>query len=275
MITADQLSARIEALPTLPEALSRLSELLLDAKATAFDFERVIRPDPALATNLLRAANSVFHRGLSAVTTAREAITRLGFARVYEVSTSIFLKRALPQVLPGYGFQATAFWRHCVAVAILSERLAKAVSLRKASLAYTAGLLHDTGKLVLGALLHEQMRAPPAGLEDVASEQVLLGTDHAEVGREVTLRWRFADEVANAARWHHPPGARPAALKPDLPLVVHVANGLAHCFGYAPDANPLRFDPGALKVLGLTLNETERIAADSTRAIENALSLGD
>ncbi len=289
MISDQQLASRIDALPTVPEALPRISTLLLDPSASASDFEAVVKTDPALTANLLRVANSAFHRGLTSISSVGLAVARVGFHRVYEVVSLVSLKRALPPRLPGYGLDSAEFWRHCVAVAVLSERIARLAGVPESGHAYTAGLLHDVGKLVVGVFGETEGGPPEGALDGLASEQRYLGTDHAEIGQDIAFRWNFTRPVADAARWHHAPLSEPGASGKRLQIVVHVANCLAHRFGYGPKANHrglppglaeladrthLEFEEGALETLGQPIEALEKATLESKAVIEEATQLG-
>ncbi len=270
MISGDVLMAHIDALPTLPEAAARLSALLGDERATAADFERVIRPDPALTANLLRAANSAYYRGVREITGVRDAVARMGVRRVYEVATSASFRRVLPRVIPGYEVEVSAFWPHCVAAAVYCERLARASLVAPADLAYTAGLLHDVGKLVIGTCLAQgDAPVPKVALASVFAEREALGIDHADVGEEIALRWRLPLPVKDAARYHHEPSLAPAGSDQGLAALVHVADVLARRSGYASDPGlpAPEYDASALALVRGSAQSLEQLARESEEEI--------
>ncbi len=278
MIRGETLIARMDALPTLPEAAARLAVLLRDERATAADFEKVIRPDPALTANLLRAANSVFYKGVREITGVRDAVARMGVRRVYEVTTSASFRRVLPPRIPGYDIDVAAFWPHCVSVALYSERLARASMVAAADIAYTAGLLHDVGKLVIGTCIAQGDAPPPrSALDSVFAEREALGIDHADVGEEIALRWNLPLSVKDAARYHHEPALAPQGSDCTMVALVHLADLLARRSGFAaypnlpvPDYDPgalarLNTDPAKLEQLALEANEEVRALSELTR----------
>lgn len=270
MIRGEVLMARIDALPTLPEAAARLSALLGDERATAADFERIIRPDPALTANLLRAANSAFYRGVREITGVRDAVARMGVRRVYEVATSASFRRVLPRVIPGYELAVGAFWPHSISAAVYSERLARATLVAPADLAYTAGLLHDVGKIVIGTCLAQDV-APTQklALATVFSEREALGIDHADVGEEIALRWRLPLPVGDAARYHHEPSLAPEGSARALAALIHVSDVLARRSGHVadPQSEAPEYDPTALELLRATDQSLEKLARDCEEEI--------
>ncbi|MEJ2389245.1 MAG: HDOD domain-containing protein [Chromatiaceae bacterium] len=170
----------------------------------------MITHDPALTTNLLRLANSAFFGRPRQVTSVRQAVTFLGTKRVVEVALAAAFSGVLPEALPGYGIQAATFWRHCVAVAVLSERIADDRALSKDCDGFTCGLLHDIGKLVTSAYLARQTGEIMESIWGqrqvfIVAEHQILGADHAEIGAAVAEKWNLPEAVCAVVRWITPP----------------------------------------------------------------------
>jgi putative nucleotidyltransferase with HDIG domain len=254
MTSPTDLIGRIETIGTVPTSVAQIFSLISDPRAAASDFERVVRPDVGLTANLLRCANSVFYRASREITSVKDAINRMGLRRVFEIAASGSFANAIPPMLTGYGLTAEAYWEHSVAVAVLSDRIGRAAGFTYPDLAFTAGLLHDLGKVVVATFLSATTNGPVLGL--VSQEQELLGTDHTELGSLLAAKWNLPKEIAGAARWHHDPEGAPTATLRYLSTVVQVADGAAHTLTDARDQSaPL--DLGALERLTL---EPGRIA---------------
>ena len=183
------------------------------------------------------------------------------------------LHAVLPADLAGYALSSEGFFRHCVAVAILTEQLSKRLGGRTESW-FTAGLLHDMGKLVVSTHLARSAPEVAHALEAVGAtfvqaERTVLGTDHTEVAGLVARHWGLPDELAIAARWHHEPLEAPAPQR-TLACAVHVADALAHLLGMGADQGELRreLDSGACEVLRLTSTALEDLCRESLVAIE-------
>jgi len=262
----ERLLGRVKELPTLSTSLARLSQLVRDEASSAADFEDVIRPDPALTANLLRVANSAYFGLRSHAGSARQAITLLGLKRVFEVAASAAFAPVIPRALAGYDLRAEDFWRHCVAVAVLSERLAAELRCGTPDLLFTAGLLHDVGKLAAGAFVAEGqariLERTRAGLSFAAAEREVLGICHDELGGAVAEAWNLPPAVRAAARWHHQPCEAPQDVDPTLVALVHVADALAHQLGFGTDVGELarRVEAGAERRLGVKVQKLEAVA---------------
>jgi len=272
---------RITALPPLDASVAKLAKLVQDPDSSLGAFENVIRPDPALTANLLKLANSALYSSTTKVVSVRDAIARVGTRRVWETATAGAFGRTLPKVLSGYDVDAVGFWRHSVAVAVFAEAIARGAHLAAAPAAFTAGLLHDMGKLVIADFLAPERvelldRLERGKLSMLAAEQELLGTDHAQVGEAVATRWGLPEELVAAARWHHEPLKAPDTRLQELAGAVHVANGLAHAMGFGCDIGGLhrRTDPAILARMQLDPSKLERLAANSlTEILELSRSL--
>lgn len=270
---------RMTQLPALPTSVARLQVAINDSRSTAADVERVIRPDPALTANLLRMANSPFFGMSRKIDSVKQAVMILGMRRVYEATVSVAFANVLPKHLPGYEIAASEFWLHCVGVAILGERLARQAGSRAPDMIFTAGLLHDVGKLVIGSFLSEHPERLASSLEGsgatlVTAERELLGTTHAEVGGAICDRWQLPSPIAWSARWHHTPGVAAGGVDRALLDLVHVANDLAHCLGLGADSGELQrsIDEQAVARLGLGAEQLELVAAE---AIEHVRQLAE
>jgi putative nucleotidyltransferase with HDIG domain len=272
--TVSEILAQVDRLPAFPTSAMQLSGLLRDDRAGAPEVERVVRPDPSLTANLLRMANSSYFSPRSRADTVRQAVALLGMKRTFELAVGAALARMIPARLPGYEIDAKAFWLHCVAVGVLSERLAKETRAASPDLLFTAGLLHDVGKLAVATFVArsaaEILVRARSGTDFVTAEREVLGVDHCEVGGRVAEAWKLPPSVAAAARWHHHPTAAPEGVDRTLVDLVHAADALAISLGLGSDAGEMArtVDPGVWQRLGLQVRRMERVAGESLEAVE-------
>lgn len=278
MITPDMIVSRLKQLPTLSTATVRLADLARDERSGAADFEKVIRPDPALTANLLRIVNSAYFGLRSRAESVRQAVTLLGLRRTSEVAAAAGFAPIIPARLPGYEVDSATFWLHSVAVAVLSERLAIELSVTRPDLTFTAGLLHDLGKLAIGVFVAESsgeiLAKVRGGRPFVSAERDVLGVDHGEVGEAVAKAWKLPEAVEDAARWHHAPGRAPERNRRLVDL-VHLADALAHALGLGADAGELArtVDAGAESRLDVRARRLERVAGSSLDEIRDMARL--
>jgi putative nucleotidyltransferase with HDIG domain len=279
MISMATILRDIERLPTLPASLARLSALHRDERSSAADYEKAIGNDPALTVNVLRLANSSFFGAPRQITSIRQALTLLGTGRVYEAAVGASFSTVMPNALPGYRIDSVAFWRHCVAVGVLTERIADDLKIEGRADGFTCGLLHDIGKLVTSVYLTPQSTAIFDQIREhhrplVECEHAILGADHTEIGAAVAEKWNLPDIVCAVVRWHHSPSCRESPpvplMQPDLVDAVHIADCLAHSVGFGSDIGELArdLDAGAVARIGEPVRQLERIVGEATNQID-------
>jgi putative nucleotidyltransferase with HDIG domain len=185
----------------------------------------VIRIDPALASSTLRLANSAFFAtGGGKVENLSEALMRLGQQEVYRLAALSLASRWMTQKVEGYRWEAGDFCRLSLVIAVAAELLAEKTGRVDAKTAYTAGLVHEIGKLAVAHACAEQFPAVREHQKSthctwLAAEKHVLGFDHAEVGAELLRRWKFPPSLV-AVGVHNPPKASDPAEA--LPMLVHV-----------------------------------------------------
>ncbi len=220
-------------LPALPSTTARLLQLLDDDTVGADEVLDVIGRDPALTANLLKLCNSAYYGLRRRVGTVHEALVMLGNHAVVSLAFATSLGDVLRGPLAGYRLERDGLWRHALAVGVgAAHVLGNDGDRDRRERAFTGGLVHDIGKLVLNRPLKEKLQQlPPAG--DFAllldGEHAVLGFDHAEAGAALAAAWNFPPALVDVIGAHHA-GAPAASAEVDLPLLraVQVAN-LAAC----------------------------------------------
>ncbi|MCP4677655.1 MAG: HDOD domain-containing protein [Deltaproteobacteria bacterium] len=270
MTALNDVLRKMEALPTLPTAVAKLAAVLNDDRVGAAQFEKIVRPDPALTMNLLKLANSAYFGARREIGSVRQSIAFLGIKRVFELAASAWFSQSLPEKIPGYEITAKSFFLHCLSVGALAEQLAVEAAMKPPEMVFTAGLLHDVGKLAVGALMLERSEEilsemGSGDLSFYAAEAKVLRTDHTEIGEALVREWSLPEEIAWAARWHHEPSKAPAHVDRDLIDLVHLADGMAHSLGFGADIGELSrvIDNQSMERLILGAEEMEHAAGES------------
>lgn len=271
-IDARQIMAKVRAFPGMPRAATTLLGLLEDPNTSPVQIEEVLRQDPGLTANLLKLTNSAYFGLPSQVGSVRQAVMLLGWKRVSQLVMTSCVSAMMDRPVPGYDLPAGELWGHSIAVSVASENLVKELNIPGAQEVYTAGLLHDMGKVVLGAFVKEELAAIEAkadeGVAFEVAEQVVLGTDHAEVGAQILRRWSFPAPIVNAVRWHHAPDQ--AGEDSVLVDVVSVANVLCLMMGIGTGREGLQYSPSpsATKRLGIKEVHLEVVASKTLQGVE-------
>lgn len=247
-------------LPPLPNLVNRLMGLLKNRENVGSkEVARLVETDPAVAATLLKWANSAAFGGLTPVTDLPLAIARLGFREVTSAVTAIAHNGHFQSDDPAKAEILEALWGHAVAVALAARHMARLTG-GQPEISFVAGLLHDTGKLlVLRAVDHIQSREDseitPAALDE------LMDVLHTELGHKVLTAWRVPEPVCDAALHHHD-----EILKAErrLAIKVQAADTIARKMGFHihPDADIDLTEQPAVEYLNLSDLELATMMVD-------------
>lgn len=227
------LIARIRVFPTIPSLYLEVTQALDNPTVTTEEIGAIVAKDMAMTTKVLQVLNSPYFSLPQPITEPAHAIGILGFDTIKSLILSLKLMSQYSQVKPVY-FSIDSIWRHSTNVAPIAKEfiLREADDPVMAAAAYTAGLMHDLGKVILAANFdqqyneaHTRARAEQRPLPDLEKE--IFGVSHGEIGAYLLNVWRMPREVIEAAALHHQPGRAPVRLLSPL-TAVHVANVLEH-----------------------------------------------
>jgi len=263
----EKITGLINTFPGMPLAALKLLALMDDPGVTVPQIEEILRQDAGLTANLLKLANSAYFGIPSKVGSVRQAVILLGLKRLIQMVIAACTSAIMGRSVPGYDLSAGELWRHSLAVSVAAEGLVRELKLDAAEEIFTAALLHDVGKLILGQFVQEDYHkielALTQGVPFETAEAIVLGTDHATVGAEVLSRWSLPADIVNAVRWHHGPEKAP---RTDAMLdVVHVANMLCLMIGIGVGREGLQYMPSenVTQRLGLSAAHLERVASQT------------
>jgi putative nucleotidyltransferase with HDIG domain len=272
-------------LPCSPALLPRLIQLLQKEETTIEELESVIQIDPVLAGSTLRLANSAyFGAGGPQVENLSEAILRLGQQEIYKLAALSLASRWMTQPAEGYRWEPGDFCRLSLVTAVAAEYLAEETGLIDPKTAYTAGLVHELGKLAMAYACGDrfpEIRQEQSSTQStwITAEKKVLGFTHAEVGAELLRRWKFPASFIGVVT-HNPPTAQ--APEEVLPLLVHVhaAKYLATAMGagVAEDGFLFELNSELLVEWGFTPNMLEAalptVLERSSKLLHEKLSHG-
>jgi len=221
-------------LPTMPQVLLKLNEVMANAEASVADVAKVVATDPAVSTNILRIVNSAYYGLQVRVSSVSLAISVMGF----NMTKKVALKAAVFSSFGGrrakiQHFDPEAFWKHAVFAGVAARILAGASPVfadMHPEDAYVAGLLHDIGKIILmektaPRYLAMLRRAVQEKRPEVDAEVEDFGFTHADVGSVLAIKWSLPEDLAIAIRYHHAPGRDP--FHRSLSSLIHLADQLA------------------------------------------------
>ncbi len=262
----------IEAFPGMPATAAKLLPLLDNSDSTTAEIESILKYDPGLTANILKLTNSAYFGIPTRVSSVKQAIVLLGWKRLLQVVMTICMSPLMKKTIPGYDLRSGQLWRHSIAVSVAAEILVKALKIPDTDEVFTAALLHDVGKLILGSFVKKDLAQIETmvlkGITFDVAESMVLGTNHAEIGGHILQKWSFPPELVNAVQWHHDPESCEKSCT--LSDIVHVANtlGLMTGFGNAEEGPTIEpFGPVADR-LGLKVDDLEALARQTSAGLK-------
>jgi HD-like signal output (HDOD) protein len=222
----DALFQQQNALPTIPKVVQEVIDSFNDDNVSIDEIARKLAADQVLSAKLLRLANSSYYHSSRSIGTVDDAVLMLGFMTVRTLVISSGLTGGF-KAMPGVDLKQ--FWRYSMHTGVIAKCLAKKIG-GNSDFAFTVGLMHAIGQLVMHAAMPEQTLQIDkiAGLLDARRldvERTSFGYDFSDVGAELAKRWRFPDNFASVIKGFPYPLA--AATFEPLAGVVHVAVWMA------------------------------------------------
>ena len=270
-----RIMAQVKAFPGMPATAARLLKLLEDPESSAAQIEEVLRYDAGLTANILKLTNSAYFGIPSRVSSVRQAVMMLGWKRLLQLVMTICMSTVMKKPVDGYDLPQGELWRHSIAVSVAAESVIKALKIPESEEVFTAALLHDIGKLVLGGFVKDDLAQIKAmvskGIPFEVAEYMVIGTDHAEIGARILKKWDFPQDLVNAVNWHHDPET--CENHCTLSDIVHVANAVGLRIGFGSDDDRLRVDPAVSVADRLGLGPVDlEVLAEQTLEGVNKLS---
>ncbi len=256
----------------LPGNAAKVLAMLDDPEFEVSQIEETLRLDPELTANVLRLTNSAYFGFSEKIGSLKQAIVLLGSKKLIQLVMATCMSGLMSQKVKGYDLNKGDLWRHSIAVSVVAEKLVEEIGVAAEPEIFTAALLHDIGKLLLGEHVHDYLEIIDARVSSEQSFQMIerdvLGTDHAEIGARILQNWSFPDNVVSAVRWHHEPDSAPEVNV--MTDVVHAANVLCQMIGIGTGREGLQYEPapGTAKRLGLKAVLLEKLASQALMWIE-------
>jgi putative nucleotidyltransferase with HDIG domain len=202
-----------DGIQPVPQAALKIMRLMDEEEYDIRVLAAELRKDQVLSARTLQLANSVMFSTRHRIESIDQALMHLGVNLVMKFVIAAAVDGFFSQSGMGYSLCKGGLYHHAVGVAVIAEKLARLTGAAKPGLAYSAGLLHDIGKVVLdqfvGAaypLFYRKLIADQT-TDFAQAEQALFNTTHPAVGFQLAQRWSFPDSLAEAIRCHHEPEA--------------------------------------------------------------------
>jgi putative nucleotidyltransferase with HDIG domain len=259
-------------LPSMPQIVLKAQEILSNPDSSLKALASVIATDQAISVRALKLANSAYYGLAGKVTSIGHASVLLGAKTLGEIIIMAGTSGVLGNTLRGYGLESEEVWRHSLAVAIGSRFIAERAGSEMSNDAFMAGLIHDSGKIMLDQHMYERRDALKEFMKEgqqpiYKAEHHLLGFDHSEIGAEVCESWGIPSSLTEAIKYHHHPSRSP---RNQLAYIVQVADTLAiRCgIGTLMEPDTVAFDNKSLTFLKLDEEKVLAIIPDVLKSVE-------
>jgi putative nucleotidyltransferase with HDIG domain len=229
----------IDELLTLPAIAMEVNGMLRNYNASAKLLSDTIEKDQAIVSKILRLVNSAFFGFQSKINSISHALMVLGFNTVRNAVMSVSVIDALSMKnVPG-GFDIREFWKHSIAVAVTSKRLAEKTRLCTPDDCFIGGLLHDIGKIILAQFFSDIFikilkLAHNEGRSFSSAEKEIIPIGHDQIGGYLAKQWNMTPDLVDAIRYHH---SRAAGYNIEFLVVVHTADYIVNNFN--PDSDQM------------------------------------
>ncbi|MGD2097764.1 MAG: HDOD domain-containing protein [Desulfobacterales bacterium] len=274
-----KIAPAIQSFPGMPGTAVKLLGLIDDPSMRVSQIEEILRHDSGLTANVLRLANSAYFGIPSKIGSIRQAVILLGLKRLIQMVIAACVSAIMDKPVPGYDLPPGELWRHSIAVSVAAEALVKELKIEASEEIFTAALLHDVGKLVLGEFVKDEFNKIEAAVSEGVSfemaETMVLGINHADVGAKILARWSLPPEIINAVQWHHDPEAlEHTSVMLDI---VHVTNVMSMLIGIGIGRDGLQHQPSVAvsERLGLEPRVLEKVASQTTQWVNELTGILD
>lgn len=254
--------------PALPPMCRTLLTQLSNPNADFASVAQTLQYDPGMTANVLKLANSAYFGASRQITSLQVAFVRVGMKKLFQLAVASGMAPRLGHAMDGYDLGHRDLLRHSIWTAVAAEEIAKEMGIHAPDMLFTAGLLHDVGKVVLNRHLGEVLnqvtdRTANSVVSFDRAEVEFLGISHAETGAMMLDGWHFPKELVSAVRWHHEPDAAPQHGM--VVCMVHIADVLSYTEGIGTGVDGLRYaiSDAAIRMLGIRTRQLERVAGET------------
>lgn len=263
-------------LSTLPDIYNQFVDTIAKPNSSNYDIENVINKDTSLSAQLLKIANSAFYGYPFKVDTISRAINIIGTRQLSTLAMGIIIIAVFKRI-PSRIINMEMFWKHSVLCGICARILAGYSSIQNTERLFTAGLLHDIGRLVCYNYLPKEslcaiLEANNDGRLLYLTEREVFDMDHAMIGGSLLNRWQMPLSFEEMVCYHHEPQKSKNQIESSL---LHVADIIANAMGIGTSGERLipPLQEKAWKQLGLTPNILSQIMEQADYQLEDVFKV--
>jgi len=255
--TKIQLERAMADVRPIPQIVLKIIRMIQDENCSMSDLAKEVRQEQVITAKVIRLCNTAFFRQRLMVDSIDRALLVLGEKRLLQLAISASMEDFFPGESGGYSLCKGGLFNHAVGSAVISERLAAITGLVPEEIAYTAGLLHDIGKVALDQymglaypLFYRKIQVGDESL--INAENEIFGATHTEIGGMLAEQWSMPEQIGEVIKYHHTP--EQARFSPELTHIVYFADLILSRFMVGNELDRLNTDDfmDRLKSIGMT-----------------------
>lgn len=263
--------SKIHKLPAMPEVVVKALQIVRQPDASFKAISDILATDQAITIGVLKTANSAYYGQTGKIASVHGAAIVLGLQSLVDLISIVGTAKLLKVHLKGYGLNADYLWKHSLAAGLAAKILARKQESVNEHDAFTAGLIHDVGKIVLDPYVAERMDGFVAYRKThqgafYQAEKRLLGLDHGEIASDLFRVWNIPQEIRQGVKFHHDP----AKFNKPMAHIVHAANLIAKRTAIEPEQTFRTMGEERDSFTWLQINEPE--IALIVEEVENAVT---
>jgi len=264
MKNIDRILKSIDTIPAFPATGNKVAQLLSKEDYSVLQVANIIKYDPSITANVMKMANSMYLGSQHKISTINDAVMYLGQKNLLRAIQTAGISKYYKKGYSGYFDNATDLWEHSVAVALMSQILSRMITGEENTTLYTASLLHDVGKIIMGEFVRDELAeitlmVSQRSMSFLEAEETVIGINHAELGGKIAEHWNFPGEICDAISFHH----RPDRLEKEdkiMPWIVYMADEACLMMGIGSSVEGLaqRAVGALLKKFNLRMRDLEK-----------------
>jgi putative nucleotidyltransferase with HDIG domain len=235
----------IDDLKPVPHVVNQVLATAQDPKSAMHDVADLIIYDSVMTANMIKICNSAYFGFLREIDSIHDAVVLLGLDQIIEMFLFQCAFENLNNAQEGYSLAEGQLLKQSIATAMISKTIAEMLNLKDKHMVFTAAMLKDIGKLVLGRFVASSLEEINHLVEDnhmrfIEAEKEVLGIDHAELGGLIAENWNFSEKMIYTIRHHHLLDS--SARKQMEPAIVYLAGGICAKMGVCADSPGTTYD---------------------------------
>ncbi len=252
----EELIEKVDDIPPGVQVLPKLQNLLRNDDYSFDEIVELIKIDPSLTAQVLRLSNSAYYGYVVRIVDIEEAVGKIGMQEVCKLVAMVCSLELLRDAQPVCCLDEGQLWEQSFASGVIMEKMAW-VTGQNPSVAYTIGLLHSLGKVVINKYLSDSYDMvfhylEEEGMSLTDSERKVLGFDHAEIGASLLKSWDFSPEIYTPIQYQYSPMEVSEFKAPTC--MMHLSNWIVASMGlnHGKDAWAFECNPKAAQEIDVS-----------------------